>query len=280
MKPIKKILSLGLILSLLMALCVSNAFAQNNQLYTVDVAYEFPVTPFDEEWEEFETTAEARNACQIPEELLETMTTEALLETVLKYPFLIEYLAYNNYADAAEKFMRTFNGFEELFSRNDLTEALLSLYQTSSLMTAEEFESYGIAENVDNFSSSPLAEEISENFFETSHLEFLIAYDQILNDDYSEEEAALFDELLMRKIDERNDNELYSAVSETYAYYMQQEYPISVAAGEYATYSTVKTPKGTSVEVITFSPDYTSAEKAEINTYYDELYPSAERQTV
>ena len=263
----KKISVVLFLMIFLLVTCSSSAFAQVSNVETViDTPYEYPVTPYDEEWSKFATKEAMLKACQIPENILSRMSTEALLETVLDYPFLIEYIAYNNYADAAEKFMRTFNGFEELFSRNDLTEVLLNYYANSTPMTASEYNSYGIDPNADSFSSSVYAEEICKRFSETSNLEFLIAYDQIINNNYTEKEAETFDILLFEKMSMREESGLYSSLSEVYVDYMSQEYPVTTLdAGSYVTTSTVTTPAGTKVEVLSYSPDFSSEEKAKIN---------------
>ena len=277
----KKLSTVLFLIILIMVTCFSSAFAQVNTLDTViNTPYEYPVTPYDEEWSMFTSKEEMIEACQIPENILYRMSTEALLETVLNYPFIIEYFAYNNYSDAAEKFIRTFNGFKELYSRNDLTEVLLSFYANSTPMTVNEYNAYGINPNSDSFASSIYAEEICTAFFNTSHLEFLIAYDQIINDNYTVEEAETFDNLLLEKINLRNANELYTDMSETYVECMVQEAPAATfSAGSNVTVSTVTTPAGTKVEVLSFSPDYSSEEKAAMNTQYDNLYPSAQRMS-
>lgn len=49
--------------------------------------------------------------------------------------------------------------------------------------------------------------------------------------------------------------------------------------GEYGTYTvhTVTTPNGTSVTVWRYDNDFTSADKASVNAYWDNLYPNATR---
>ena len=100
---------------LLCASCIFLYVLANNRAYTIDVPYEFTMTPEDEEWGNIKTKEMALSHCQIPDDILEEMTTEALVETVLDYPFITDYFAYNSYLEAAKVFEREFNGFEELF---------------------------------------------------------------------------------------------------------------------------------------------------------------------
>ncbi len=198
--------------------------------------------------------------CQIPEDILKNMTTEALLQTVLSYPFISDYYAFNSYKDAAKTFENDFNGFKELFNRSDLTTVLLNTYENSTYN--------GISAQSQNNS-------YKSEFFFISNLEFLFAYDQLTNGDYSQTEAEKFDKLFMEKKKERaNINEL-SENSEIYSNFMAQESPIQPYG---ITYYTIYTPKGSSVSVMNISPDLTTAEKTELNNYFDKAYPNATRK--
>ena len=55
--------------------------------YPVTEPYQFPVQPGTPEWVELAEAGLARNACRMPNGLAEQMTSEALLETALDYPF-------------------------------------------------------------------------------------------------------------------------------------------------------------------------------------------------
>ena len=212
-KPILVIAALALTMNF--AAC-----AQKNQYYNVDEPYDFPVTSYDEEWDEFETKVEAELSCQIPEEILKEMTTEALLETVLNYPFLIDYVAYDRYYDAAEKFMRTFNGFEELLSRDDLTAVLLKAYGESALQKDADA---GIAD--EEYTDSQDPEPYLKDYWRIPYLEFLIAYDHVANDNYTEDEETMLEALLSEKNSEREKSGLYSENSNIYEQFMMQLYP-------------------------------------------------------
>ena len=54
-----------------------------------EVPYEYPIQPGTDEWKKFTTVAQMVEVCQIPEKKLKNMTTEALVETVLNYPLLL-----------------------------------------------------------------------------------------------------------------------------------------------------------------------------------------------
>ena len=60
-----------------------------------------------------------RQACQIPEDILHDMTTDALFQTVLDYPFISDIYAFNNLSTGYETVKRRFNGLQELETRSD-----------------------------------------------------------------------------------------------------------------------------------------------------------------
>ena len=65
--------------------------------YTIDTPYEFPILPGTQEWIDLGDTLARRRACQVPDEILQHMTTDALLQTVLDYPFLSDMYAFNSF---------------------------------------------------------------------------------------------------------------------------------------------------------------------------------------
>lgn len=89
--------------------------------------YEYPITPDDAEWAELHGVDEMRRVCQIPEDILSNLTTEALLETVLDYPLMTPW-AFNTTELAADNLMQNFNGFAALMEREDL-QTVLEGYQ-------------------------------------------------------------------------------------------------------------------------------------------------------
>lgn len=99
--------------------------------YTIDEAYEYPVLPGTDEWKELRTQVDKIAVCQIPEEILTNMTTEALLETVLNYPLKSNMYMYDNLSIGYDKLKNQFNGLKELESREDAIEVLSNYYSVS-----------------------------------------------------------------------------------------------------------------------------------------------------
>ncbi len=104
--------------------------------YTIDVPYDFPVRPGDPEWFDFDNNDDMVAACQIPEEVLYDMTTDALLLTFLDYPLGSDIFMHSSLREGIFKVSEYFNGLQELLSREDLPDAiekvLVSVEETPS----------------------------------------------------------------------------------------------------------------------------------------------------
>ncbi|MGE5630091.1 MAG: hypothetical protein ACM3TR_03220 [Caulobacteraceae bacterium] len=106
----------------------SYACNSQNLTYTITKPYKFPITPENrEEWVKLTSIVKKKEACQIPKNIVESMTTEALIETVLAYPIFPVEQAFTEPAHALDGYL-DFNGFIELFSRSDAAIILFKIY--------------------------------------------------------------------------------------------------------------------------------------------------------
>lgn len=175
-------------LRLLLTLCLATAFAVAlgavpaatesppwYEMETAGDAYEFPITPekTPEEWGKLRSIKKMLKVCQVPEEILETMSTEGLIETCLAYPLMGNMMAYNSIYDGFLKHIETFNGLRELLSREDGAPLLLQKYLKLSLDNVK---------NVDEFGSIRLI-----------YFEFMLANPQVISKLSEEEKEALLD---------------------------------------------------------------------------------------
>jgi len=67
-------------------------------------------------------------ACQIPEHILDSLSTACLTKICLQYPLLFNILAYNYMSDGFNNFFNTFNGIRELYKRETALSELLKEY--------------------------------------------------------------------------------------------------------------------------------------------------------
>lgn len=103
-----------------------------NEFQIPSNTYEFPARPGTTLWESLTSSMERINACQIPEEVLLSMSTEALVETCSNYPLLRELIFSNltsgGLQSSMDFFFINFNGFIELSQRSNSGQVLLNKY--------------------------------------------------------------------------------------------------------------------------------------------------------
>ena len=105
---------------------------------TITEAYQYPVVPGMEEWKKLKSLPEMAEACQIPEDILDCMTTEALIETVVNYPLFGNVFAYENRKTGLEHVKGYFNGLQELYERDDAIEKM-ETYIGENFRNLEDF---------------------------------------------------------------------------------------------------------------------------------------------
>lgn len=132
----------------------------------IDTPYEYPVKPGMEEWKQFHSGKQRATACQIPPDILQNLTTKALVQTCLNYPLFMEVIMANNLQDGFNRLSNDFNGFQELLSRKDAGRYLLQVYQKMNL------------KKIDTSWSPVKKGDIS---FKYTYIELLLAQPQILN---------------------------------------------------------------------------------------------------
>ena len=109
------------------------------QGYYITEPYEYPVLPGTEEWEALPNNLAAKvNACAVPLDTLEHMTTGALLETVLTYPLLDNIFAFNTIEQGIESVSNYFHGINVLREREDAPEAVALMTQAHGYFAAAQ----------------------------------------------------------------------------------------------------------------------------------------------
>ena len=133
-----------------------------NAQTTETATWDFPVKPGTQEWASFTTSQQMLDACQIPQKVLETLSTKELANVCLNYPLFIEYTALDDERKAISSMIENFNGLKELSKRKDGTQELINLYKEYPVMPDE---------NQNRFSKD------SHSYFKLPFLELLLADD-------------------------------------------------------------------------------------------------------
>jgi hypothetical protein len=92
------------------------------------VTWDYPVKPGSEEWRKFTSNEEMVKVCQIPKNVLSSLSTEDLAELCLKYPLLYDVFAFENLNHGLDKLFDDFNGIRELYKRTDVSSCLTERY--------------------------------------------------------------------------------------------------------------------------------------------------------
>ena len=134
LKIMKKLLSSAL---LLLAICscnenlgldLENAAVPSTRAFAVET-FSFDSITRPEVWSTYQSLEEMQRACQVPDSILVTLTTEDLVKLCMDYPLYGIYTAYNNEQDGIRVIMDGFNGFGELKKRKDASKALVDCYE-------------------------------------------------------------------------------------------------------------------------------------------------------
>lgn len=126
-KRLKKLFGIGLIFIMIFSLATigfANEKGVQTSSYTIEKAYDYPVRPGMDEWTSYIEPEQKLKAAYVPEDILKNMTTEALVETVLNYPLLIDMYAFETVELGYQAVSSIFYGLPELASRSDAITAL------------------------------------------------------------------------------------------------------------------------------------------------------------
>lgn len=264
MRKISRILSVIIVILSLLFTWTFPSMAASSEA-SDNTPYDYPVKPGSDEWKSFTEKAQKVEICQIPEEKLQSMTTEALLETVLNYPLLSTFITFNSTDEAYNVIYQDFNGLRELLDRDDVTEVFIEKYS-----------------GIDVNKTAQVSSSDSESFLLPSTLEFLLVCDQLNNGDFTVEETEKVSQLINKKNAEKMETGKYSTYSNIYSNFMEdkleseQGLSINSAGDNWTPVSGIKTPKGSNVTgVYKRSPDYTTAEKNAIANDISLDFPNA-----
>ena len=107
---------------------MENAAVPSTRAFAVET-FSFDSITRPEVWSTYQSLEEMQRACQVPDSILVTLTTEDLVKLCMDYPLYGIYTAYNNEQDGIRVIMDGFNGFGELKKRKDVSKALVDCYE-------------------------------------------------------------------------------------------------------------------------------------------------------
>lgn len=101
---------------------------------TSKVIYMYPLTPTKtpDVWKTFTNPQQMLDACQIPQPVLDSMSTKALTMSVLDYPLFGNIYAFNYLLQGFSSVAGSFNGLVEVTRRKDGGSTLMSIYWSTN----------------------------------------------------------------------------------------------------------------------------------------------------
>lgn len=123
MKKVKRIISLLLAAGMALSLCCMAAQTQEEPVTLFDEAWVYPVQPGTPEWQKM-SIQQRLESCQIPEDIIKGMSTDALLETVLHCPDIVDIVAYSTLKLGMERTSLKIPALKELLDRSDVRLAM------------------------------------------------------------------------------------------------------------------------------------------------------------
>ena len=102
-------------------------------VYSNHEPYSFEEIDNVDTWKTYVSLEEKCSICQIPEEILDEMTTEALLKTCMNHPLSLIHACYENPLNAIDYLVNNSNVFNRFINREDAADCLVSLYAKMSV---------------------------------------------------------------------------------------------------------------------------------------------------
>ncbi len=165
----------------------------------INEPYTFLSEKDSEIWAKTTSIEERFSVCEVPEDILTRMTTDALVRTLLKYPLNVIYSAYDNPLDAVELVFKNSALHRELSARDDAAEVLLHYFASTSIDKSTK-------RSTANKSDFGLTY-VNELFFEY----FLAS--RLIPELYKDSNEPLIHEIATRKLRERRADASFSEVS-------------------------------------------------------------------
>ena len=138
-KEITKLIFITFMLVFTGSLKAQTKFSPYKSDVIIYSGYSFPIFPESDEWKNADRS-QRTDMLQIPTDTLGSISTRRLLETCLYYPFNINAFLCDNQSEGFDKVKNGFNGYAELYQRNDFVAELIALYSSRDVNLVEKMD--------------------------------------------------------------------------------------------------------------------------------------------
>lgn len=106
-------------------------------------SYDYSITPegHPEAWAR-KDPAELSEILQIPDQAIARLSTDGLIEAVIKYPYLGDYIAYSSPQEGFDGVRAEFGAIDNLLAREDIAAELLTFYVQADLTEAAQNDGF------------------------------------------------------------------------------------------------------------------------------------------
>ena len=118
------------IISFLTAIFCLLACAVNAQ---EQATWDYPVKPGTEEWNRIQTEPERIAAVQIPEEILEKLSSDDIVRLCITFPLFSDFTYFNTPQEGFEVMVARFNLFARLLEKKDTGRRLIDAYKDTDM---------------------------------------------------------------------------------------------------------------------------------------------------
>jgi len=96
---------------------------------TENKIWNYPLRPGSEQWATLKSNRQMLDACQIPQEIMDALSTRELAEVCYNYPLYLDYTAYDDGRLGIINVINNFNGIRELCKREKGVSELVKIYK-------------------------------------------------------------------------------------------------------------------------------------------------------
>ncbi len=199
---------------------------------------------------------------QLPQYMLDRMTTDALVEAVLDYPYFYDIYAFEDVQVGVDLMMDTFNGVQELADRDDVATVLLDKYCDEEVLTDASAD---------------------DDVFRLTNMEVLLAQDFVTTK-FSKKDKCRFVKNVASKMEDKVASPVYGEFTNSLLFDLTEKnckdstiLNDMQSVRDSATITYVYTPKGTAVAAYLNSSEPLSFwQRMKITLQYTAAYPNAE----
>lgn len=168
-----------LILGLCLCLC-GNVLRVQGEADNFNKEDIYSITPEDEEWSQL-TIQQKYDVCRIPNRILDVMSNEELIQSILDYPFLNDVFLYSSFEEGVEAIEQVCDAYVELLSRNEGKESIVrSLNQRNNVLSRE----YDILEQIKSDALSILVAYQDDFELTNDEIKVVDAVSELINYEY------------------------------------------------------------------------------------------------